>query len=169
MTSNISDWEITKARTEIGSAVDCVVVRHEPFGVFVSIENTNATGLIERVRMNQDGYNTPNDYPQIGSHIRATVLGFRDWSKQIELALTRKVANSEETSDLDTSLEVGLRITDSGELAFFGIDDVNSRLLAGKQVIRVQEGRTIMKKAGESSDGVKLRLIGFSVVIVVQD
>lgn len=98
MTSSIDQWEGAKAQLVIGMTVSCVVVRHELFGFFVVIENTTAIGLIERVRMNQDGYSTPTDYPPIGARITATVLGFRDYSRQVELALPRKQFIKEEAS-----------------------------------------------------------------------
>jgi hypothetical protein len=90
MTKCNVEWDRTKAHLAIGAVVNCVVVRHELFGLFATIENEPAIGLIERIRMNQDGYNTPIDYPSVGSHITATVLGFRDYSQQVELAMSRK-------------------------------------------------------------------------------
>ena len=90
MTNSNEGWERTKAHLAIGTVVNCVVVRNELFGLFATIENETAIRLIERIRMNQDGYNTPIDYPLVGSHITATVLGFRDHSQQVELAMSRK-------------------------------------------------------------------------------
>lgn len=110
MTNSIEEWDRTKAHLAIGEMVNCVVVRHEPFGLFVAIENESAIGLIERVRMSQDGYNTPTDYPQVGSHISASVLGFRNYSLQVELAMPRKGTTPEQKIDVEKLVEVGLRI-----------------------------------------------------------
>jgi hypothetical protein len=90
LTNSNEGSERTKAHVASGTVVNCVVVRHELFGLFATIENETAIGLIERIRMNQDGYNTPIDYPSVGSHITATALGFRDHSQQVELAMSRK-------------------------------------------------------------------------------
>jgi predicted RNA-binding protein with RPS1 domain len=167
MTNSIEEWDRTKGHLAIGAMVNCVVVRHEPFGMFATIENESAIGLIERVRMIQDGYNTPIDYPPVGSHIMATVLGFRDYSQQVELAMPRKCTESERQSEAEELVEVGLRIGDDGQLMFFGVDGVNELLASGKAVIRIEEGRAIMLKSGESQSGVKMQLRGFSVLVVV--
>jgi predicted RNA-binding protein with RPS1 domain len=167
MKNNTEEWERTKAHLAIGAMVNCVVVRQEPFGLFATIENESAIGLIERVRMIQDGYNTPIDYPAVGSHITATVLGFRDYSHQVELAMPKKSTDSEQQTHAEELVEVGLRIGDDGQLTFFGVDGVNELLASGKAVIRIEEGRAIMLKNGESQSGVKMQLRGFSVLVVV--
>lgn len=167
MTNSIEEWNRTKSHLAIGAIVNCVVVRHELFGLFVTIENESAIGLIERVRMIQDGYNTPLDYPPIGSHFAATVLGFRDHSQQVELAMPKKSNKSERMTTHEEVVEVGLRISDDGSLNFFGIEAVNRMLTSGKVVVRIEQGRAIMLKASESPASVKMRLLGFSVHIVV--
>ena len=167
MTNSIKEWESTKSDYLIGEKVDCVVIRHEPFGLFVTIGNTTAIGLIERVRMIQDGYNPPADYPPIGSQITATVLGFRDYSQQIELAMPQKGIAPERVVSAEEFVEVGLRIGENGQLNFFGVEDVNEMITSGKRVVRIEEGRALMVKSGETQESVKIRLQGFSILVVI--
>ena len=167
MTTSIQEWENAKSNIPIGAKVNCVVVHHRPFGLFVTIENTTAVGLIERVGMIRDGYSAPADYPPIGSRITATVLGFRDHSRQVELAMPRKGVTPEQAVSVEEIVEVGLRISKNGQLNFFGVDGVNEMITSGKAVVRIQEGRAIMAKSGETQDSVKMRLLGFSVLVVI--
>lgn len=167
MTTNAEGWKSTKERLSAGDIVTCTVTHHEPFGMFVAIENESALGLIERVRMIQDGYNAPTDYPPIGSQLKASVLGFRDYSRQVELAMPRKWTPSKMTTGSEEAIEVGLRMGDDGKLGFFGIDDVNLRIAAGNAVVRIEQGNAIMTKTGESKDSVKMHLRGFSVRLIV--
>ncbi len=71
----------------VGSVIKCKVIEHAPFGVLVAIGDKLTSGIVERIRMEQDGFNTPDDYPPVGSTVNATVLGIREWSNQVELAL----------------------------------------------------------------------------------
>ena len=84
------EWDDAKRTLLVGSIVDCLVITHRPFGVFVHITGSSIVGLIERICMNHGTPAAPIDYPQIGSHVRAVVLGFRDWSHQAELALLER-------------------------------------------------------------------------------
>ncbi len=169
MVNRIEEWETAKSNIGIGATLNCVVVRHEPFGLFVSVENTTAVGLIERVRLVQDGYSTPTDFPQIGSHIKATVLGFRDYSQQIELAIPRKGNTPERPISAEAMVEVGLRIGVDGQLNFFGVEEINQMLASGKSVQRIEKGDALVVKSGESADRVKIQLTGFSVKVIVAD
>ncbi len=76
-----------QTRFAIGNVINCEVVQHAPFGVLVVIDDEETSGILERIRMEQDGFNTPDDYPPVGTKISAKVLGIRDWSNQVELAL----------------------------------------------------------------------------------
>lgn len=73
----------------IGDVVECRVEKHAIFGVFVSVDE-KIDGIVERIQMEQVGYDTPRDYPPVGSVIKGRVLGFRDWSHQVEIGLFPK-------------------------------------------------------------------------------
>jgi hypothetical protein len=160
-------WDQTKALLAIGDTVSCIVKEHHPFGLLVSLEQAPLDGVIERIGMAADGFQTPDEYPPIGSVINATVLGFRDYSRQIELAMLRKCITADRQVSIKKYVEVGLRIGDDGRLNFFGIDDINEMLTTGNTVVRIEKGRAIMVKSGESQDSVKMQLRGFSVLITV--
>jgi len=85
----VAENETWHSGIEIGDAVDCRVVEHAPFGVFVSVGN-KVDGIIERIQMERDGYATPGDYPAVGQIVRGRVLGFRHYCHQIEVALPQK-------------------------------------------------------------------------------
>ena len=167
MKTDITSWNLAKASMTVGETVSCIVKEHHPFGVLVSLERTNLNGVIERIRMRADGYQTPDEYPPIGSVIDAIVLGFRDVSRQVELVLPRKEPVVGRHDHGEEHIEVGLRVGDDGEIEFFGIECVNEMLAIGKTVTRIEKGRAIMVKTGESEDFVKVRLKGFSVLVVV--
>jgi ribosomal protein S1 len=80
-------WDQAKATIAIGDKVSCTVTGHYPFGVLVSLECLPLWGVIERIGMGKAGFRTPEEYPPVGSVIEAAVLGFRDYSRQIELVL----------------------------------------------------------------------------------
>jgi len=80
------DW---RAGIKLGDLVNCRVIRHMPFGFFVTIDESQE-GIVERIQMERQGYKTPEEYPSVGSVIDGIVLGFRDWSHQIEVGLPTK-------------------------------------------------------------------------------
>ena len=86
---NKRDWNVIKDALPIGSSVDVVVTQRMPFGLIVAVEDS-APGVLERIQMERLGYKTPDDYPTIGDTIKCKVLGFRDWSEQIEVGLRPK-------------------------------------------------------------------------------
>lgn len=168
MNDKLCNWDLVKAQMCIGSQMDCIVTEHKPFGIFVEIQNSPFVGLLERVRMIKDGYHPPDDYPPIGCRLRATVLGFRDRNKQIDLAMVPPHTPEEQLSMAEETIETGLRFNDHNQLVFFGLERVNEMIAAGKKVIRLEEGRAIMTKSSESGESVKIRFEGFSVLVVVQ-
>ena len=85
------DWT---SGIKIGDIVTCEVVKHAPFGVFVCVSE-KLDGIIERIQMERDGYKTPNEFPPVGSTVRGEVIGFREWSHQVEVALPPKSVGQE--------------------------------------------------------------------------
>ena len=89
MASDPTYWNTAKASLSVGESVKCIVKRHHLFGILVAIGDPPLTGLIERSRMSTDGFQAPSEYPPLGCIVVVTVLGFRDYSQQVELALMR--------------------------------------------------------------------------------
>lgn len=167
MDPELSIWEETKTKISIGDTVACVVREHHPFGILVSLTDVPSGGVIERIGMEADGYHTPDEYPAIGSVINATVLGFRDHSRQVELVMPGKGTESGRQTLSEELVEVGLRMGDDGQLMFFGVESVNRMLINGGVVSRIEKGRAIMIKSGESQSHVKIQFRGFSVLVAV--
>lgn len=86
-----ADWA---SGIETGDDVDCLVVKHAPFGVFVTV-GEKLEGIIERIQMERDGYETPREYPPVGATISGRVIGFREWSHQVEICLHPKKSGQE--------------------------------------------------------------------------
>lgn len=94
MTDNEVSWELAKKAMPIDSVVSGIVTRHALFGIFVKFENVPYDGFVEAIAMRRDGYDVPGEYPPIGSGVLGTVVGYRDWSKQIEMTLKPKTCRS---------------------------------------------------------------------------
>jgi ribosomal protein S1 len=164
---NSHDWVKVKKTMPIGTMVDAVITSHKPFGLLVSIDDS-ACGVIERLRMERDGYQTPKDYPAVGERVRCEVLGFRDWSKQVEVSMPSKVLeNCDQSDGHERAIEVGLRMTADRGMEFFGIDEVNSAIEEGAVVKGVEKGRALMTKVIEGEEIVRVKFEGFSVVVVL--
>jgi ribosomal protein S1 len=86
---NTSEWDALKASMPIGTKVRAKVVEQKVFGLFVETDSP-AVGIIERIHMAKLGYAVPENYPAIGQIINCEVLGFRDWSQQVELKIAKK-------------------------------------------------------------------------------
>ena len=162
------EWEQAKAMLAVGQSVQCRVVQHQPFGILVSVNDRSLSGVIERVRMERDGFRTPDDYPPVGSTVDAAILGFRDWSQQIELALEPSGRTGTVECMEEELLEVGLRFGPEHQLEFFGIDEVNERIRSGERVKAIEKGRALMTKSGENDHAVNIRFEGFSILVVLE-
>lgn len=91
MAGDNEDWT---SGIKAGDMIACRVVKHAPFGVFVSVAE-KLDGIIERIQMERDGYETPREYPPVGATINGRVIGFRHWSHQIEVGLPPKSSDQE--------------------------------------------------------------------------
>jgi ribosomal protein S1 len=94
MEINLAAWEQVKRKMKIGDSISCIVTNHQPFGILVKVEEPPIWGVIERIGMSKQGFRTPDEYPPVGSIIFATLLGFREGSRQLELGLPRKITLS---------------------------------------------------------------------------
>jgi hypothetical protein len=65
-------------------------------------------------------------------------------------------------------IEVGTRFKAAQGMEFFGIEDVNAAIRDGFQVKAIEKGRPIMSKVGEDAANVKLKIEGFSVLVVLE-
>ena len=79
-------WNAMKAELRIGQLVDGVVIRHESYGAFVDV-GLGFDGLIQITDFKDAGVMSPDEYPKIGSKIRAVVLGFKERGCQIWLGV----------------------------------------------------------------------------------
>lgn len=80
-------WEYTKENYPVGTKLRGTVIRHKPYGVFVSIPNLDFEGLIQIPDFKDEGAMTMEEYPKIGSLIEAVILGFKDTGHQIWLGV----------------------------------------------------------------------------------
>lgn len=80
-------WMAIKRSITIGAMVRGAVVRHEPFGVFVSIEGVSFPGLIQITDFKDSARMTPQEYPPLGTTMSAVVLGYQKGTKQIWLGV----------------------------------------------------------------------------------
>jgi hypothetical protein len=66
-------------------------------------------------------------------------------------------------------IKVGLKNSEITGLSFFGLDEVNAAIKNGGKVVSMKEGSAIMKKAELDDDNTRLILIGFSILVIVED
>ena len=87
MCKNDQSWKSTKLKLNIGDSVEIQVTDLKPFGLLVVIDGCVA-GVIERIGMVKAGYSLAHF--EVGATARAIVIGFRDWSNQVELRLPER-------------------------------------------------------------------------------
>jgi ribosomal protein S1 len=81
-------WEEAKLRFPTGRLVIGTVSQHHPFGIFVDLGDPVAKGLVQITDFVDEGQMTLEQYPPIGSTIRAIALGHTDDSrKQVWLGM----------------------------------------------------------------------------------
>ena len=68
----------------------------------------------------------------------------------------------------ETDYALGIRIDPTEGVAFFGIDDVNRQLRAGRTVKEIRPGGAVMKKVGEGTETVTLTLAGCDIQVVFE-
>jgi hypothetical protein len=67
------------------------------------------------------------------------------------------------------AMEVGIRIDTTTGVAFFGVEEVNRQIAAGRRVKEVRPAGAIMTKVGENAEDVRLTLSGCKIEIVFED
>jgi ribosomal protein S1 len=87
MIKNQTAWEELKDSLRIGTKVRGKVLRHAPFGIFVSLPGIPFDGLAQITDSKDTGRMTPNEYAALESTIDAVVLGFKETGNQIWLGM----------------------------------------------------------------------------------
>jgi ribosomal protein S1 len=80
-------WEEVKDSLRIGMKIRGKVLRHAPFGIFVSLPEIPFDGLVQITDFKDAGRMTPNEYPALESTVDAVVLGFKETGNQIWLSM----------------------------------------------------------------------------------
>lgn len=89
--------EETQRRFPVGSIIIGIVREHAPFGVFVDLNDPVAFGLIEIPEFRDEGRMTPEQYPPVGSTVRALVMAHTVQGERHRVWLTMRpsrMANS---------------------------------------------------------------------------
>ncbi len=76
-----TSWEQTKSRYKLGQFVQGKVEFHEPFGVFVKIDESDESlvkGLIKIPDFLDEGEMSEEMYPEIGTTVGAIVVGYNE-------------------------------------------------------------------------------------------
>lgn len=82
-----SRWTMSKLRFPIGAHVTGVIIRVEPFGVFVAIPECEVHAVL-LVTEFEDGTRSFNlsDYPQVGTLVSAIVVDHVEHNHQLRLS-----------------------------------------------------------------------------------
>jgi ribosomal protein S1 len=81
-------WEEAKKRYPVGARVRGIVAQHQPFGIFVDLDDPVALGLVQIIDFLDKERMTPAQYPPVGASIDAVVLGHTDERrKQVRLGM----------------------------------------------------------------------------------
>jgi ribosomal protein S1 len=73
-----TSWEQIKSKYKLGQFVQGKVEFHEPFGVFLAIDESMVKGLIKIPDFLDEGEMTAEMYPEIGTMIGAVVVGYNE-------------------------------------------------------------------------------------------
>jgi len=69
---------------------------------------------------------------------------------------------------MNMTVVVGLRVTKEAGLSFFGVDEVNAALKAGKRVIALEPTGALFQKIVDGEDNVRHTLSGFTMNVVIE-
>jgi ribosomal protein S1 len=71
-------WSQVKSTYRLGQMIYGQVEHHAPFGIFVNIGDQQVRGVVQITDFVDSGDMIPAMYPNIGSPIRAVVLGYTE-------------------------------------------------------------------------------------------
>jgi len=80
-------WDDAKLRFPVGAVVTGTVTMHQPYGVFVDLGDPDCYGLVERPEFLDAGRMTEDQYPPVGSTVRAVVLNHTDHDHRVWLTV----------------------------------------------------------------------------------
>ena len=80
-------WDDTKRRFPVGAVVTGTVTLHQPFGVFVDLGDSDCYGFVEIPEFLDVGRMTTDQYPPIGSTVRAVVIHHTDKDHRVWLTM----------------------------------------------------------------------------------
>ena len=69
---------------------------------------------------------------------------------------------------MNTTVVVGVRVTKEAGLSFFGIDEVNAALRAGKKVTAIEPDGALFQQITHSDQNVCHTLSGFTIKVGVE-
>lgn len=72
---------------ERGDFIEGMVVRHEPYSVFLDLNYEPVLGLIRIVSFRDEGRMTPELFPEIGTKVRGIITGFNEANLQVNLSI----------------------------------------------------------------------------------
>lgn len=90
-------WNHLKKLLQIIQIVEGVVLQHEPFGIFVDVGH-EYKGIIQITDFKDSGLMISEEYPDIGQHVTAVILGFKESGQQIWLGMKTSQLNAERLS-----------------------------------------------------------------------
>ena len=81
-----SSWDEIKKKLAVGSVVTGLVTKHEVYGIYLDL-GYGFDAVVPRTEFKDDGTMTEEEYPHVGSEVKAKVLGFRDHGEQIWMSV----------------------------------------------------------------------------------
>jgi hypothetical protein len=70
---------------------------------------------------------------------------------------------------MSTTVVVGVRITKEVGLSFFGVDEVNAALKAGRRVIALEPSSALVQQIADGEESVRHAFSGFTLKVVIED
>lgn len=70
---------------------------------------------------------------------------------------------------MSTTVVVGVRVTKEAGLSFFGIDEVNAALKAGKRVTALEPEGALFQQIAAGEENVRHALSGFTMKVIIDD
>lgn len=70
---------------------------------------------------------------------------------------------------MNTPVVVGMRITKEAGLTFFGVDEVNAALKAGKRVTALEPEGALFQQIVDGEVNVRHALSGFTMKVIIED
>ncbi len=85
------DWNKIKQKYPMWKKIECRVIAHRPFGVFLDIEDKEVLGIVAVIDFEED-----TAYPAVDSVVTGVVIGYTEDSRnQIWISINPKVLSGE--------------------------------------------------------------------------